>query len=233
MNRKSSLFVAALIIIAPATFADGLGHYGGQNTIRIHGGNFEPDGKSAYWQDKEVDFFAEAEDFDDFQFGVDWVHYVSARIGIIGTISGYEGSSLQSYREFVTADGRDIFHQTTLDLTNVELGVIFHLLSGDAVVLPYIGGGVGIYELSLSEDGDFVDFGFTPPALFNDLFLEEGEAFGTFFLVGVEVPIGSSWSVFGEAKWSDADDELTGDFAGLGPLDLSGQALSAGVSFSF
>ncbi len=238
MTRKATYLIAAMGIVSlvsasPAAFAGGFGHYGGQNSIRIHGGSFEPDGASAYWVDKEIDFFGSAEDFDDFLFAVDWVHYVSSRIAIVGSLSGYEGSSLQSYRDFITGDGGDIFHQATLDMGSAEVGVLVHLLSGDAVVLPYVGVGVGLYDWSLSEDGDFLDFGFDPPALFNDLFIEEGEAIGTFFLVGVEVPIGSSWSVFGEAKWSDVDDELTGDFAGLGPLDLSGQSVTAGVAFNF
>ena len=233
MMKKAMYGAAALMLLAPAAWAGGIGHYGGQNSIRIHGGSFEPDGESQSWSDKEIDFFGDAGDFDDFQFGVDWVYYVSARVGLMGSFNGYEGESLQSYRDFVTGSGADIFHLATLELGSFEAGIVVHLLRGDAVVLPYVGGGVGLYDWTLVEDGDFLDFGFDPPALFNDIFIENGEAFGTFYLAGIEVPIGDSLSVFAEGRWTSVDDELTRDFAGLGELDLSGQAFMAGVAFNF
>lgn len=234
MTCKTFHTLAALMALAPAAWAGGIGHYGGENSIRIHGGSFEPDGESQYWQDKEIDFFGAAEDFDDFQFSVDWVHYVSSRVGILGSVSGYEADQLQSYRDFVTGSGDEIFHVTTLEIGSFEAGVVVHLLRGDALILPYVGGGVGLYDWTLSEDGDFVDFEFDPPALFNDVFFESGEAFGTFLVAGIEVPIGSSFSVFGEGKWTNVDDEFNSvDFAGLGTLDLSGESISAGVAFNF
>ncbi len=234
MKTKTLIFVFAVaLLVVPSAFAGGIGHYAGENVIRVHGGSFEPEGESRYWQDKEVDFFGTAEDFDDFRLSVDWVHYVSARVGVIGSFSGYEGELPQNYRDFVIAGGGEIFHDTTLDIGTFELGIIVHLLSGDAIVLPYLGAGIGIHSWELTEDGDFLDFGFDPPALFNDVFFDDGDAFGTFFLAGVEVPLGSSWSVFAEGRWVDADDELSGDFAGLGTLDLSGKSIGGGVSVSF
>ncbi len=227
--------MAVLAAVAPASnvLADGIGHYGGQNSVHIQGGSFEPDGGSQYWTDKEVDFFGSAEDFDDFVFSASWVYFVSSRVGIQAGVSGYEGSSLQSYRDFITGTGEDIFHLTTLELGSFEAGVVIHLLRGDMFVLPYVGAGFGLYDWTLIEDGDFLDFGFFPPALFNDLFIESGEAFGTYYLAGIEVPIGSTWSLFAEGKWTQVDDEFTGDFAGLGTLDLSGDAYSAGIAFNF
>lgn len=233
MIRKATYATVGILLLAPALWAGGIGHYGGQNSVRIHGGSFAPDGESQYWTDKEIDFFGSAEDFDDFVFSADWIHFVSARVGLRAGVSGYEGESLQSYRDFVTGSGDDIFHLATLEVGSFEVGFIVHLLRGDMLVLPYVGAGVGLYDWTLSEDGDFLDFGFNPPLLFNDLFLESGEAFGTYYLAGVEVPIGSSFSVFGEGKWVTADDEFSGDFAGLGKLDLSGDQFSAGVAFNF
>jgi hypothetical protein len=47
------------------------------------------------------------------------------------------------------------------------------------------------------------------------------------------VPLGARWSVFAEGRWQNVEDELSGDFAGFGDLDLSGRQISVGAAWRF
>ena len=42
-----------------------------------------------------------------------------------------------------------------------------------------------------------------------------------------------TWNAIAEARYTWSDDDLTGDFAGLGTLDLGGLAVYAGFGFRF
>ncbi len=52
-------------------------------------------------------------------------------------------------------------------------------------------------------------------------------------MAGVDVPLGDEFRLFAESRWDRVDDDLTGDFAGLGILDLSGRTISFGAGWSF
>ena len=65
------------------------------------------------------------------------------------------------------------------------------------------------------------------------LYLDSGSTLLWYLLAGVEVPIGDAWSLVFEGRWRNADDELEGDLAGLGTLDLGGTEISAGFSYRF
>ncbi len=212
---------------------DLVGHYPGQAMFRASAGAFEPDGDSEYWDEKELDFFADASEFEDFTLSVDLLYFVSARTGVLLSVGGWEGEQTQSYREFVDPQGGEITHLTRHDQAWLDLGVVFHLLSRRAALMPYVGAGGSLVSWELEEEGEFIDFALQPALIFRDTFLSSGEAFGYFFLLGVEIPVGRSVGLFAEARWRSADDELDEDFAGLGTLDLSGRSVSAGVSVSF
>jgi opacity protein-like surface antigen len=207
--------------------------YRGLNELRVRGGLFTPRGDSQYWTEKEFDFFTEAEDFEDFLLGVDYRRRLGARTYLVvsGTVFSAEEST--SYREFVDESGFDIFHDTTLDIASGTIGVHFVLTGPDAAVQPYLGGGGGFWAWNLEESGDFIDFSVTDPFIFSDTFTDDGAAFGWYWLVGLDVPVGDQFSVFAEVRWDRVDDELGSDFRGLGDLDLSGRQITAGVAFGF
>ena len=52
-------------------------------------------------------------------------------------------------------------------------------------------------------------------------------------LAGVEVPLGARWNAIAETRYTWSDDDLSGDFAGLGTLDLGGFAVYAGFGVRF
>lgn len=227
--------VLGLLVAATPAVAQG-GNYrpaGGDNQLRFRVGNFEPDGESDYWDSTFFDFTGSPTSFEDVVVGMDFIHWLGPHLGLIASASGYETETGQAYRDFEDASGRDIRHTTRFEVASGTVGFVFRLGGRKARLQPYLGIGGGFYDWTLEENGDFIDFGGPELLIFSDAFLADGTTFGTFFLAGVNVPIGDTWSVFAEGRWDSADDELTGDFEGLGDIDLAGRQLSAGLSLRF
>jgi hypothetical protein len=57
-----------------------------------------------------------------------------------------------------------------------------------------------------------------------------GSVFG---LAGVDLRLNDTWSLVGQARYRWAEDELGGNFAGFGTIDLSGFDYTVGAAFHF
>jgi outer membrane protein W len=237
-NQKVTLLTLAAVLVA-ATGAQaqayrqpGRGHWGETQAVRFQLGVFDLRGDSDYWNDKRIDFTGSASDFEDINGGIGYVRFLGPRLGVTANANFYSGNNSAHYIAFVDPFGGEIQHDTTLDLANFNLGLLFHILRRDATVVPYVGAGVGIYTWQLTESGDFIDFT-QGNQIFSDTFKDDGATFGHYFQAGLEVPIATNWSLFFDTRWERAKDTLSGDFQGLGELDLSGKSYSLGGSFSF
>lgn len=233
MWKRLLMGTAAVGLLAAAPALAQGGHYRqagvGDNEFRVRLGNFEPDGESEYWDDTFFDFTGSPASFEDVVGGLDYIHALGPRLGLIVSGNGYSTTVRQAYRDFEDSAGRDIRHDTTLDIASATVGLIYRLAGNRAVVQPYIGAGGGFYGWSLEESGDFIDF--NDFSIFTDRFVTDGSAFGSFFLLGLNVPVSDGIAIFAEGRWDSADDELDGDFDGLGTIDLAGRQLAGGVSF--
>ena len=88
------------------------------------------------------------------------------------------------------------------------------------------------------EVGDFVFTTEESPGVFVDQILfdrfkDSGTAFQTHALAGFELPMGDSFSLQFEGRYTWADDDVDDTYLGPGELDLSGAAFFAGGSFRF
>jgi hypothetical protein len=224
--------LAGLLLAVSAPAWAQRGPYERDGAFRIHIGDFQPEGDSEYWDDKFEDFTGEIDDFENVSFGADYLFNLNRNFGLLFSGNYYQGDRTQSYRDFVDNFGNDIRHDTTLAITSLTAGVHFSILGPNAPVIPYVGAGGGLYIWRLEEDGDFIDFGPGADEVFSATLESEGEAFGYYGLIGLEVPINPVLSFFGEARWTIVDDELDGDFEGFGDIDLSGREFVAGISWS-
>lgn len=222
--------VAALVV---ASAAEAQPHYGADNAVRFRAGLFTPEADSDYWADNFAVFTGDEDDFEDGTLGVDFRYGLGSRSGILFSGDFYGGDSDQAYLDFVDAGGFDIVHNTRLDVAAFTVGYVLNLTGPGSSVIPYAGVGGGIYLWELEESGDFIDFFPVEPEIFSTTFSDEGEAFGWYWLVGVEVPLGPRWAFFAEGRWHDVDDELSGDFEGFGDLDLSGRSITGGFAWKF
>jgi opacity protein-like surface antigen len=203
------------------------------NSFRLRLGQFEPQGESRYWDDNFDVFTGGIEQFDDISFGGDFILALSGRHALMFSGDIYEGEDSQAYIDFVDELGSPIVHDTRLTIASATVAYVFSFTGRDASVVPYVGVGGGIYAWELEESGDFIDFGVNPPEIFTDTFRDSNTALGYFYLAGVEVPVGTRWSVLVEGRWQELDQELGDDFETLGDIDLSGRHIYGGFAWRF
>ena len=228
-TMKRTIALAALALL----WASGQPVIAQDNAIRFSAGIFEPDGESQYWDETFETFSGAVSDFDDAEVSFEYQRRLTRRLSLVAGASAYEGSQDLGYFDFVDPQGFDILHEGILEIETATLGLRLDLASPDSAIIPYVAIGGGFFGWTLTEDGEFVDFEVIPEEIFASFFEDDGVTFGSYFAAGVDVPIGNSFAIFGEVKWTDAQDDLGGDFAGLGELDLSGQRIAAGFSWRF
>jgi opacity protein-like surface antigen len=239
MTTKRLMYLAAALslLVAGTTTAvhagNTSGHWGEEQVFRIDLGSFELRGDSVYWDDKAFDFTASINDYEDTAVGIEWIKFLGDHLGLAVSASSWEGAATQEYRRYEDQLGGSIRHRTELESTSLTLGLLVHLTQRDRAIVPYVGIGGGVWSWQLTEFGDFIDFSTEDLEVFDDFFLDEGDAVGYYWRVGLEIPVAQNWAVYAENRWQRVDDELGGDFGGLGTLDLSGETISAGVSVSF
>jgi hypothetical protein len=224
-----------LIGAAPAMADYHVHHYGpyhSSDQFRLRMGLFTPRGDSEYWQDAESQFNTHASDLEDVVFGGDWIHEFSPYVGAMVSGDWYSGESTMSYRNFTDSHGHEIRHTTSFDQAPFTAGVIFQFTPEAVPVHPYASIGGGMYAWHLDEHGDFIDFE-NRNQIFHDTFHDDGVTFGYYGLAGIDVMLTHYFSVFGEARWDYAKQDLNGDFAGLGKIDLGGRRITGGVSWHF
>jgi hypothetical protein len=230
---RIAIAFAAVAVAAPASAQRS--HYQGaqQSALRFWIGLFEPRADSTYWDESFDVFTGGRSDFEDAVVGVDYKLALGGRTGILFSGAYYDGSSEQAYRDFVDSFGDPIVHRTSLEIASATAAFVVDLAGGGAAVVPYVGAGGGIYAWRLEESGDFIDFFPAEPELFSATFADEGDTLGWFALAGLEVPLGPRWSFFAEGRWQRLDEELGGDFADVGKLDLSGPSFIGGAAWRF
>lgn len=232
---RAAIVALALIAVAGSAVPASAQYYGGDHTIRFRGGLFEPDGESAYWDDSAAIFTGDASEFEDAVLGFDYRMDLgnNRRLGLLLSVSGFEGQDEREDLRFVDLEGFPIVHEATLQVTALTAGLTFNF-APRAPVRPYVGVGGGYYLWDLEESGDFVFVGEEFDEIFTDTFQDDGGTLGYFWLAGFEVPINPNWALFAEGRWHRAEDDLGGpDFEDFGELDLSGREISGGVSWTF
>ncbi|HVA56277.1 MAG: hypothetical protein WBQ26_05635 [Gemmatimonadaceae bacterium] len=96
---------------------------------------------------------------------------------------------------------------------------------------PYVGAGVGTMYYKFRQGGDFVDTLSTnvfPSVLTSSAWTPMADAFA-----GADFTINPNMAFTAEARYSWAQGQMGGDFSGFNRIDLSGVAITAGVTFRF
>lgn len=135
-----------------------------------------------------------------------------------------------SYANFTDQSGNEIQQDLKLRIVPFTATVRFMPFGRRSSIVPYIGGGVGVFAYRYSETGQFVDF--TDNSIYQANFVGSGTATGPIILGGVRLPIGD-WTVGGEIRYQEAKGSLsTQDFLGS-KVDLSGFNYLFTVGFKF
>ncbi len=253
MKKKLALFVAAILLIPAFSFS---------NIFTFRAGLFFPKAKGELWQYEFVNTDLKRANFQNSYFGVSYEHFFSREISFVLGLDGYNKKKLGIYNNYVlsigtldakdyyyaleSAEGESLVHVFNVSITPIQLSVKLTPLGRGRKLIPYVGGGAGVYLWSLSRRGDVVDFevedvyfdveleenrmGF---ALYDDESIETSKlSIGYHAFGGFMYAFANRITLEAEFKYNFAEGKLeAGNFRGIAPFDLSGFQISLGINY--
>jgi len=177
---------------------------------------------------RDLDFFAFRFDrFTGVTFGGEYLVGIGDFLDAGASIGYYQQTVPSVDVNFVNANGSSIPADLKLRIVPFTATVRVLPLGHRAPVVPYVGGGIGVFGWRYSESGQFVDYppsGPLPknPAIFSGTFVGSGTNVGPVVVAGVRVPIGPMAPGF-EVRWQKAKGDLpSSDFVPGRVIDLGG-----------
>lgn len=239
--KKILMLAAAAVLLAPiGVLAQGEWYPLKTGSVSFRIGYFMPTGNSDIWDDNTFDLTYEVADFNNYLVGVEFNYFASRFVTIGFAIDYYKKSITTNYRDYVDDLGNEIIQDLTLEIVPLTGTVKFTPLGSGSPgyrgqrgspVVPWVGGGVGIYPFNYQELGEFIDF--TDMSIYDGDFLAEGVAFGFHVAGGVVFPIGLDWDAFAEFRYAIVKGDMGEEFLGFNEMDLGGTSLIFGASYRF
>lgn len=265
--KKSVILFLALIFLTPSLAFSGI--------VTFKLGFFIPRAESDLWQiEFENMSFSKSDYYGSnfgfvyeyfltrelsFTLGVDGYNrnkngYYTERIGIVGTAVGEASYNfafpLEYQDDFSPMDSFDIFHSFLVSITPIQLSLKITPLGRGKSIIPYIGGGVGLYIWSVRIQGQVVDFNdewlydpgsgsLVPVYPVWDSFLREDSrlSIGYHGFAGIMIPVAQKFTLELEFKYNYAKGNfrtgLDASFEGFNAFDLSGYQFSLGMNYWF
>jgi hypothetical protein len=244
-----------MILMLLVLFSPGL-VYSDLVTFKL--GYFFPRAGSDLWQTEFDNMTFEKSEYTGSVFGFAYEYFVSREIAVQISVDGYSKQKTGAYLEWdglIDFDGRWAYplgslgqadfipqHVYSVSITPIQMNIKITPLGRAKRIIPYIGGGVGLYIWSVRIQGDLVDFdeiwedidlGVTiHPIYTSDIRDENKLSFGFQALGGVILPLANRVSFEGEFKYNFAKGTLD-KFVGFEPFDMSGYQISLAMNYWF
>ncbi len=169
-------------------------------------------------------------EFNGFTFGGEYIVGLGAMFeGELGV--GYYAKTVPtSYANFTDQSGNEIQQDLRLRIVPFTATVRWLPLGHRAGIVPYVGGGVGVFSYRYTETGSFLDS--TDNSIYTANFVGSGSATGPVILGGVRVPLGGL-SIGGEIRYQNAKGDLPTDQFLAPKIDLTGFNYLVTVGFRF
>jgi opacity protein-like surface antigen len=245
-----ALFVAGAVLPAAA------------NTITVRFSFNLPTMKSDFWTIDFTNMSYQRTNFQDTSFGIDYEIFLTRELSLMFSFDTFSKSKAGVYKNYVgyqLSTGDFAFpnsfqgdftpgHSLRYTVTPLQASIKVTPLGRRVKIIPYFGGGVGLYIYSLRMTGDLIDF--SAPSVYseagypdvnvypiNPVDAMEGENYGRLALGyqvfgGLQVPVGSRLTLEGEFKYSSAKSKMN-NFTGFQPLDLGNLQMSLGITYWF
>lgn len=172
-----------------------------------------------------------------FDFGV----YFRSRFAAVFSVEYARTSPHSEFRNFVEDNGDPIRQTTHFSQAPITGTLRFYPIKlGETAgsyawvptrILPYIGGGGGFVHYNFSQSGDFVDA--RTLNIFTADLQSKGFAITKHVVAGVDIGLTSRIVANVEARYSWAEADLSQDFTGFEPIDLTGLRVVGGIYFRF
>ena len=177
-------------------------------------------------------------DFSSATLGTSFAFRMSPATDLVVDFSYSNASQGSEFRKWVDNNNQPIQQTTSLRRIPITLGLRHYLTSrgrsiGRFAYIParralYIGVGGGMMEYKFSQMGDFIDF--ETLNVFNDQYASQGWTPTAYANAGLDIALGTMTLLNLEARYTWAQAPMSSDFQGFNQIDLSGVALTAGLS---
>lgn len=250
--RKILIFLTMLGLFIPSfIYADAV-------SFRV--GYFFPKADSDLWEIEFENMDFSKGDYMGSSFGFAYEYFISRQLSLVFSVDGYNRQKVGSYIDFVgiqDVDGDWAYpndfegdfapsHVFSVSNTPIQLSLKLAPMGRKGKIIPYVGGGAGLYVWSVKLQGDMIDFDDPWVDLDFDVDIypiygvdarEDSKfALGFHGFGGFMVPVANRISVEAEFKYNFLKANFSEDvvgFQGFEAFDLSGYQISVGVNYWF
>jgi len=249
--KKIIIFTALALMLIPSLMHADL--------ISFRVGYFIPAAASDLWDTEFENMSFLKTDFQGANFIFSYEYFMTNELSFMLSVDGYSRQKRGFYNDFVGevvdldyyafdyGEGFSIEHVFSVSITPILASIKLTPMGRKGKIIPYIGGGGGVYLWTVRLYGEMIDFSF--PEVFYDPNIDEfvlgypvfdvdardeGKiAFGFHGFGGFMVPIANRITVDVEFKYSIVKGNLTEGFEGFEPFDLSGYQITLGINYWF
>lgn len=236
-----SLMLAPLVVSAQPSAGSGFmfGAPGGSVTLRA--GFARPTEGSDVFGFVQKELTLGRGDFAGGTMAADVSWFLSQRVALqLG--GGFSSRTTPSvYRKWVDNNDREIEQSTTFLRVPLSVGARYYLAErgrslGELAWVPakfvtYVGAGAGITGYQFRQTGDFVDY--QTLDVFPSTMESSGWTPSLYGAFGVEYALSARLGITGEARYDYARARMSSDFLGFDRIDVSGAAVTFGLTLRF
>ncbi len=259
MKRKLVLLTALFLLIPGLALSD---------TVSFKVGYFIPRGQSDLWEIELDQMTFNKSNFQNTQFSFAYEYFLAPQISVVLGIDSYSKNKVGNYLDYVGISGQNLgvdtdfafpddyapdfspAHIFSVSITPIQLSIKLTPMGRRDKIIPYIGGGVGLYIWTVRMQGDMIDFSdewfYEDPDIGDvsiypiysiDAREENKLAIGYHAFGGIMIPFARRITLDAQfkinvAKGKFSDDAASG-FEGFDPFDLSGYQVSLGINYWF
>ncbi len=250
--KKSLILLLALIFLTSSLAFS--------NIFTFKTGLFIPRAQSDLWTTEFDQMTFDKTNYTTTNFSFAYEYFLTREVSVTLGIDSYSKNKVGSYVDYVgiaLVDGdfafpndyvEDFFpsHSFNVSITPLQLSLKLTPMGRKGKIIPYIGGGVGLYLWNVRLNGDLVDFDdvwvYVPDNIdvyaIKSIFPPDGVednriSFGYHAFGGVMVPFTKRMTFEVEFKYNVARGELKEAFEGFEPFDLSSYQITLGMNYWF
>lgn len=248
MKKYFILFTAIILIVPSFVYSD---------IASFKVGYFLPRAQSDLWETEFENMDFVKGDFQNTNFCFAYEYFLSRELSLVLSIDGYTKNKVGIYKDYVgyaDPDGDWAYpdnyegefyptHNFNISITPVQCSVKLTPMGRKGKIIPYVGGGLGLYLWNVRIQGDLIDFS-DPwydldeeveiyPIYPTDAREENKISIGYNVFGGIMVPVANRISLEAEFKYNKAQGNLTDAFEGFEPFDLSGYQITIGLNYWF
>jgi outer membrane protein W len=233
--------LVGLVAATPALAQSGDGYLFGapKGSVTLRGGFAQARASSDVFQEATQQLTLSKRDFAGFSGGLEAAARVGPNLDLSLDVDYMSTSAPSHYRGLVDLQNQEIEQTTSLRRVPMTINAKVYLAPpGRSVgrfawipstLAPYVGVGGGVMAYRFAEEGDFVDL--STNAVRPDRFVSDGTTPMAQVMAGADYTLSPRLAITGDARYLLVKGATLGrDFSGYQPLDLSGVALSLGLT---